>query len=153
MVYTSGFFKLELGQTGTYPVPILVMLLIGVIGFFVLAKTVLGRAPEEHEAPVILDEYANTSSAGSVIAFHRYHEDLSEGDIGVLSELAKFVERHFDDHGFSTTATVRSLKAARSAPMDRPSWLSWRSATACMPWAGRATASTRSPSASRTRPT
>jgi len=33
---------------------------------------------------VILNEYANTSSAGSVIAFHKHHEDLKTGDIGVL---------------------------------------------------------------------
>lgn len=49
-----------------------------------IAKRVLGRAATELEAPVILDEYANTSSAGSVIAFHRYHRDLKPGDIGVL---------------------------------------------------------------------
>jgi beta-ketodecanoyl-[acyl-carrier-protein] synthase len=35
-----------------------------------IAKGVLGRLPTDDEAPVILDEYANTSSAGSVIAFH-----------------------------------------------------------------------------------
>ncbi|MEL7046946.1 MAG: beta-ketoacyl-ACP synthase III, partial [Pseudomonadota bacterium] len=49
-----------------------------------IARRVLGRDPRPEEAPVILDEYANTSSAGSIIAFHRYHEDLQSGDIGVL---------------------------------------------------------------------
>lgn len=49
-----------------------------------IAKRVLGREPNEDEAPVILDEYANTSSAGSVIAFHKYHEDLRSGETGVL---------------------------------------------------------------------
>lgn len=49
-----------------------------------ISKKVLGREPSELEAPVILDEYANTSSAGSVIAFHKYHEDLNSGDIAVL---------------------------------------------------------------------
>lgn len=49
-----------------------------------IAKTVLGRAPEPEEAPVILDEYANTSSAGSVIAFHRHRDGLEPGDVGVL---------------------------------------------------------------------
>ncbi|MGE8468797.1 MAG: 3-oxoacyl-[acyl-carrier-protein] synthase III C-terminal domain-containing protein, partial [Pseudomonas putida] len=39
----------------------------------------------EEEAPVILDRYANTSSAGSVIAFHLYQDDLAEGAVGVLS--------------------------------------------------------------------
>ncbi len=49
-----------------------------------IAKGVLGRVPDEDEAPVILDQYANTSSAGSVIAFHLHRSDLSAGDIGVL---------------------------------------------------------------------
>jgi len=49
-----------------------------------IARTVLGREPKPGEAPVILDEFANTSSAGSVIAFHRYHDDLAPGDLGVL---------------------------------------------------------------------
>ena len=44
----------------------------------------LGRDPKPGEAPVILDEFANTSSAGSVIAFHRHHDDLAAGDLGVL---------------------------------------------------------------------
>jgi beta-ketodecanoyl-[acyl-carrier-protein] synthase len=33
---------------------------------------------------VILDEYANTSSAGSIIAFHTRREGLREGDVGVI---------------------------------------------------------------------
>lgn len=49
-----------------------------------IAKRVLGRDFSREEAPVILDEYANTSSAGSVIAFHLHHGDLSPGDTGVL---------------------------------------------------------------------
>jgi beta-ketodecanoyl-[acyl-carrier-protein] synthase len=49
-----------------------------------IAKRVLGREATVDEAPVILDEYANTSSAGSVIAFHKYHGDLKPGDLGVL---------------------------------------------------------------------
>ncbi len=49
-----------------------------------IAKKVLGREPSIEEAPIILDEYANTSSAGSVIAFHKYHQDLQPGDVGVL---------------------------------------------------------------------
>lgn len=49
-----------------------------------IAKRVLGREPTSVEAPLVLNEYANTSSAGSVIAFHKYHEDLVENDIGVL---------------------------------------------------------------------
>jgi beta-ketodecanoyl-[acyl-carrier-protein] synthase len=49
-----------------------------------IAKGVLGRLPTDDEAPVILDEFANTSSAGSVIAFHRHRDDLASGDLGVL---------------------------------------------------------------------
>ena len=49
-----------------------------------IAKGVLGRLPTDDEAPVILDEFANTSSAGSVIALHRHRDDLQTGDIGVL---------------------------------------------------------------------
>ncbi len=49
-----------------------------------IAKGVLGKVPDENEAPVILDEYANTSSAGSVIAFHKRRDDLAVGDIGVI---------------------------------------------------------------------
>jgi len=50
-----------------------------------IARKLLGRDPEVHEAPVILDTYANTSSAGSVIAFHKYQDDLPAGSLGVLS--------------------------------------------------------------------
>lgn len=49
-----------------------------------IARKVLGREPSLDEAPVILDRYANTSSAGSVIAFHLHNQDLTAGDIGVL---------------------------------------------------------------------
>jgi beta-ketodecanoyl-[acyl-carrier-protein] synthase len=49
-----------------------------------IGRRVLGRDASPEEAPTILDEYANTSSAGSVIAFHKYHEDFQSGDIGVL---------------------------------------------------------------------
>ena len=49
-----------------------------------IAKMVLKREATLEEAPVILNEFANTSSAGSVIAFHRYHDDMAAGDQGVL---------------------------------------------------------------------
>jgi len=35
-------------------------------------------------APTILDTYANTASAGSIIAFHKYHDDLEPGDLGII---------------------------------------------------------------------
>ena len=50
-----------------------------------IAKRILGREPTLKDAPVILDEYANTSSAGCVIAFHKYHADFKAGEIGLLS--------------------------------------------------------------------
>lgn len=49
-----------------------------------IARRLLGRDPEPMEAPVVLDKYANTASAGSVIAFNLYHEDMQSGDLGVL---------------------------------------------------------------------
>ncbi len=49
-----------------------------------IARKVLGRDPSDAESPTILDEYANTSSAGSIIAFHKFREDLLSGDLGVL---------------------------------------------------------------------
>jgi beta-ketodecanoyl-[acyl-carrier-protein] synthase len=50
-----------------------------------IARRVLGRDATREEAPIILDEYANTSSAGSIIAFHKHRSDLAVGDIGVIS--------------------------------------------------------------------
>jgi len=49
-----------------------------------IARTLLGREADPEEAPVILDEYANTSSAGSVIAFHKHRDGLAVGDCAVL---------------------------------------------------------------------
>ncbi|MDK6080206.1 beta-ketoacyl-ACP synthase III [Massilia varians] len=49
-----------------------------------IARTLLGRDAEPNEAPVILDTYANTSSAGSIIAFHKYQDDLPSGTNGVI---------------------------------------------------------------------
>ena len=49
-----------------------------------IARKVFGRTPTEEEAPTILDEYANTSSAGSIIAFHKHNQDLNSGDLAVL---------------------------------------------------------------------
>jgi beta-ketodecanoyl-[acyl-carrier-protein] synthase len=49
------------------------------------AKKLLGRNPDEKELPIILDRYANTSSAGSIVAFHLYSDDMHSGDKGLLS--------------------------------------------------------------------
>ena len=49
-----------------------------------IARRLLGRDPNPGEAPVVLDQYANTASAGSLIAFNLHHEDLEAGDLGVI---------------------------------------------------------------------
>lgn len=49
-----------------------------------IARRLLGRDPEPLEAPIVLDQYANTASAGSLIAFNLHHEDLVAGDLGVI---------------------------------------------------------------------
>ena len=49
-----------------------------------ISRRVLGREATAEEAPVILDRYANTSSAGSIIAFHLHNHDLNAGDLGVI---------------------------------------------------------------------
>ncbi len=49
-----------------------------------IGKKVLGRTPEPGEQPNILQDYANTSSAGSIIAFSKYSDDMQPGDRGVI---------------------------------------------------------------------
>jgi len=49
-----------------------------------IARRVLGNDSDEARWPVILDEFANTSSAGAIIAFHNYRQDLQAGDLGVI---------------------------------------------------------------------
>lgn len=49
-----------------------------------IGRKVLGRAPEAGEQPNILQDYANTSSAGSIIAFSKYSDDLTDGDTGLI---------------------------------------------------------------------
>jgi beta-ketodecanoyl-[acyl-carrier-protein] synthase len=49
-----------------------------------IVRKLLGRDATADEAPVILDQYANTASAGSIIAFHQHQADLKRGDVGVI---------------------------------------------------------------------
>ncbi|MFP6815754.1 MAG: beta-ketoacyl-ACP synthase III [Pseudomonadales bacterium] len=49
-----------------------------------IARRLLGRDATAEEAPIVLDEFANTASAGSIIAFCLHHEDLAAGDCGVI---------------------------------------------------------------------
>jgi beta-ketodecanoyl-[acyl-carrier-protein] synthase len=53
------------------------------MNLFVVTK-LLGDNVELTQAPIILDEYANTASAGSVIAFHKFNQDFKTGDLGLL---------------------------------------------------------------------
>lgn len=46
-------------------------------------KKLVGEASEDR-APLILNEFANTASAGSIIAFHQHRQDLVAGDLGVI---------------------------------------------------------------------
>jgi beta-ketodecanoyl-[acyl-carrier-protein] synthase len=49
-----------------------------------IARKVLGRDPTAEESVIILDEFANTSSAGSIIAFHRANGDFAPGETGLI---------------------------------------------------------------------
>jgi beta-ketodecanoyl-[acyl-carrier-protein] synthase len=49
-----------------------------------IVRMLLDRDATPEEAPVILDSYANTSSAGSIIAFHKHQDDLPSGANGVI---------------------------------------------------------------------
>jgi beta-ketodecanoyl-[acyl-carrier-protein] synthase len=48
------------------------------------AKKILGREPLPEEAPLVLDSYANTASAGSIIAFHKNKEGIQSGEKAIL---------------------------------------------------------------------
>ena len=50
-----------------------------------VAQRLIGHAPSPSEAPMVLSELANTASAGSPIAFSRYHDDLPTGSYGVMA--------------------------------------------------------------------
>jgi beta-ketodecanoyl-[acyl-carrier-protein] synthase len=49
-----------------------------------IAGKVLGHEASEDESPTVLDTYANTSSAGSIIAFHKHSADFRAGDKGLI---------------------------------------------------------------------
>lgn len=50
----------------------------------IIGRKVLGRDPTRDENVIILDDYANTSSAGSIIAFHKHQDDMAPGDLGLI---------------------------------------------------------------------
>ena len=47
-------------------------------------KRLVGREVGDDIAPIILSEYANTASAGSIIAFHLHRDDIQSGEAGVI---------------------------------------------------------------------
>ena len=49
-----------------------------------IAHKVLGHEANDDESPTVLDTYGNTSSAGSIIAFHLNSADLMSGDTGLI---------------------------------------------------------------------
>ncbi len=49
-----------------------------------ISQRVLGHEASEDESPTVLDTYGNTSSAGSIIAFHQHSEELAVGDTGLI---------------------------------------------------------------------
>ena len=49
-----------------------------------IAQRVLGHEASDDESPTVLDTYGNTSSAGSIIAFHKHSDDLKTGDTGLI---------------------------------------------------------------------
>jgi beta-ketodecanoyl-[acyl-carrier-protein] synthase len=50
-----------------------------------IAKRILGREATRSEAPIILDEFGNTASAGSLIAFSNHNADLPAGSYGMMA--------------------------------------------------------------------
>lgn len=49
-----------------------------------ISHKVLGHEASDDESPTVLDTYGNTSSAGSIIAFHQHSDDLVQGDTGLI---------------------------------------------------------------------
>ncbi len=49
-----------------------------------ISARVLGREATEDDSPTVLDTYANTSSAGSIIAFHKHSADFKPGERGLI---------------------------------------------------------------------
>ncbi|MCI4643345.1 MAG: beta-ketoacyl-ACP synthase III [Hyphomonadaceae bacterium] len=49
-----------------------------------ISAKVLGHEASAEESPTVLDTYANTSSAGSIIAFHKHSSDIAPGEKGLI---------------------------------------------------------------------
>jgi beta-ketodecanoyl-[acyl-carrier-protein] synthase len=49
-----------------------------------ISSKVLGHEASDDESPTVLDTYANTSSAGSIIAFHKHSDDFKANEKGLI---------------------------------------------------------------------
>ena len=49
-----------------------------------ISKYLLGHEADKNLSPIVLDEYANTSSAGSIIAFHKHSSQLQKNDLAII---------------------------------------------------------------------
>ncbi len=49
-----------------------------------IVKRIIGKEPTAQLAPDALENYGNTSSAGSMIVFHKFRNDLKVNDLGVI---------------------------------------------------------------------
>ena len=58
--------------------------------------------------PIILDEFANTASAGSIIAFHRNKADFKSGELGIICSF-----------GAATPSAAPSCAAPETSHQDR----------------------------------
>jgi beta-ketodecanoyl-[acyl-carrier-protein] synthase len=69
-----------------------------------IVKRLVGQEVGDDIAPIILSEYANTASAGSIIAFHHHRGGMKAGDLGVICSFGA---------GYSVgSVVVRKLPAA-----------------------------------------
>ena len=70
-----------------------------------ISRKVLGRDASPEEAPSVLEDYANTSSCGSIITFHKNRGGLAVGDVGVVCSFGA---------GYSVGSVIVRKAAARA---------------------------------------
>lgn len=49
-----------------------------------VVKRLLGQTTSNDKAPIVLDRFGNTASAGSILAFHLHHGQMTSGDIAMI---------------------------------------------------------------------
>ncbi len=50
----------------------------------IIAEKLMGKNYAAERAPIVLDEFANTGAAGSLVAFYKYHQGIAKGEYAVL---------------------------------------------------------------------